>query len=193
MSKTLQTVYCKAVNDIGQDCLESTQAYLYTEQEHQAAQGYMDALERILNAEGKTTMCDIARKALPAATTQQEECCGRCVGHCYLDNESKSIELTSLVPRDTNVMDELEKWVKDGNYFTLQWQKDIMIPLNDVLSKIQSLSAAPTQQTNVLEYYQNARTEFCSKIDNLDVHTRTACDSFLLAFDHLLQSLKPQP
>jgi hypothetical protein len=65
--------------------------------------------------------------------------------------------------------------------------------LIDFLIRGESLSAAPTQQTNVLEYYQNARTEFCSKIDNLDVQTRTACDSFLLAFDHLLQSLKPQP
>lgn len=55
----------------------------------------------------------------------------------------------------------------------------------------ETLAQQPTNSLDELEYYQNARETFSNAVSNLDVHTRTACDSFILAFDRLLNCSKP--
>jgi hypothetical protein len=61
--------------------------------------------------------------------------------------------------------------------------------INEALSKAED----KVDNLDELEYYQNARESFSNAVSNLDVQTRTACDSFILAFDRLLNCSKPQP
>lgn len=97
MSKTLQTVYVptefknrevllKFLNVVDSKWAKPLQAYLYTAQEHQSAQGYRDALEKIANNpipsnsnevyELLTEIVKLAQAALSAAPTTQEETYG---------------------------------------------------------------------------------------------------------------------
>ena len=51
----------------------------------------------------------------------------------------------------------------------------------------QALSKAEDKgEAERMKYYQTARETFSNAVSNLDIQTRTACDSFILAFDHLL-------
>jgi Protein of unknown function (DUF551) len=51
----------------------------------------------------------------------------------------------------------------------------------------------PTNSLDELEYYQAERETFGLAVMNLDTQTQAICDSFILAFDRLLDCSKPQP
>jgi hypothetical protein len=67
------------------------------------------------------------------------------------------------------------------------------ILLEDYIEAQQAISKAEDKgDAERMQYYQNARETFSNAVSNLDIQTRTACDSFILAFDHLLNCSKQQ-
>ena len=171
MEKQIETVYVPTdeapylvVKDVEKEFIKARvteqQAYLYTPEEHAAVQGYREALEKIANEPFRYRW-----EGSPKQTPKQ------------IAQQSLSKEVKEFTENGTPIIGwfEYDFVNKTEKFVTVEERKA-------------ALSKAEDKGDNLdeLEYYQNARESFSNAVSNLDVQTRTACDSFILAFDRLL-------
>ena len=193
MEKQIQTVYVptEAIKDFYLDkwvehewmpegYLDKQKAYLYTPKEHAAVQGYRDALEEI----DKPMIDEILERnnVYPESQKQTAVRDGK-IGTMYDRIRASMLEFAAAQQALSKAEDKV-----DSPFKSCPKHPDVLISQCGICK---GDFPQPTNSLDELEYYQNARETFSNAVSNLDIQTRTACDSFLLAFDHLLNCSKP--